>query len=160
MAITDPTAIPARISNGYDWTDNIMVSSIQAARVALWANNAGSPAGTILLNNLFILADTPSLPSGVTAYIPVEFSANSTVSATQYLICEKINLGSHDTATNTFTDGDAMPTRTVFNTTTQLSSPIYAEYTTTPGGSSRTVTVTYVDQDGNSAESTAAPPRS
>jgi hypothetical protein len=72
------------------------------------------------------------------------------------LVAELINLGSLNISTNVFTDGSAMPTRTELNASNATASPIIAEITTALNATPGNVTVTYVDQDGNTAEATTA----
>lgn len=153
MALLSGQDIDARISNGYEWPISFAQSGNQAARTGIIAVSSHST----ILTRCVPLSDTPSFPSGVTGYIPLEFALSaSAVVSNSVLLTELILLGSIDLSTGTFTDGAAMPTRTVFNTSTQLASPVLAMFTATGGGTSRTLTLTYVDQDGNTAESTSA----
>src|SRR4051812_8098725 len=76
----------------------------------------------------------PSLPSGVTAWIPTMVHAMGFIANTGLMLAKTINLGSFDIGaanTGVFTDGSAMPTATVFNTaSTSLCSAIIGEVTT------------------------------
>jgi len=96
-----------------------------------------------------------SLPSGVTSYILTRISLLSSAAA-PYMVAKMVNLGSLDIsgASGTFTDGSQMPTVTELGTSRQIPGAIWMEVTTalnaTPGG----ITVTYKDQDNNTAETT------
>lgn len=100
----------------------------------------------------------PSLPSGITAYIPTRVDVVLGVSTAPLLIAKMVNLGSIDIsgASGTFTDGNAMPTVTECGVSRQIASPIFAEITTGVNATPGTLTVTYKDQDNNGAETTTA----
>lgn len=158
MALTNPKDIPVRISSGYGAFDNILHDAWQAGRTLLMTPASSFPS--VAIPRYIDLPKTPSvLPSGVTAFIPAELSIQTSAlfnTGAQVLIAEMIELGSLNIATNVFTDGSAMPTRTVFGTSTQLISPVYVEWdSSAPTGTGRSITITYVDQDGNAAETTS-----
>lgn len=97
----------------------------------------------------------PTLPSGVTAYIPTRVSLIGSATYA-YMLCKAINMGSLDLATPTFTDGAAFPTVTELGVSRQTSGAIFMEVTTALNSAPGSITVTYVDQDGNTAETTTA----
>jgi hypothetical protein len=104
------------------------------------------------------MRSTPgSFETGVTAYIPTRVSVSSPASCA-FLICELFNLGSIDIsgASGTYTDGIAMPTRTVLGTSTQIPGMCIMEATTALNATPGTLTTTYIDQSGNAAEAAAA----
>ena len=100
----------------------------------------------------------PTLPSGVSAYIPTAIKAAAAIitSPRTLMFCEVIDMGSLNISTNVFTDGSAFPTRLELGTSRQTFGPIFVEFETALGGTPGSLTVTYVDQDGNTAETTAA----
>lgn len=94
-----------------------------------------------------------SFESGVTAYIPLDFTAITNLSSpVMFILGEMIDFGSLDLSTNVFTPGVAMPSRTVFNTSKQLASPIIVEGEVANNATPGTLVVTYKDQDGSAAE--------
>ena len=95
----------------------------------------------------------PTLPSGVTGYIPTRISTEGLAGV---LIAKLINLGSLSLATPTFTDGVAMPTVTELGVSRVMASAVLMEVTTGFNATPGSITVTYVDQDGNTAETTAS----
>lgn len=120
---------------------------------------AGIIGGNYSIVGLGSVKTLPALPSGVSGYIPTCLqSAVGLVSVPRIMMyCEVINLGSLDISGPTFTDGDAFPTRMVLGTSRQLSGPVFCEIenaalAAAPGS----MTITYVDQDGNAAETTAS----
>lgn len=101
--------------------------------------------------------DTPSLPAGVTSYIPTTIGgAWSASSGYPLLVCQCINLGSLDISGPTFTDGSQMPTVTELGVSRQTSGMVLMEITTALGATPGAITITYVDQNGNAAETTTA----
>ena len=100
----------------------------------------------------------PSLPSGVSAYIPTCFQgAIGTVTTPRtMLLCEVFDLGSLNIAGPTFTDGGTFPTRTELGSSRDTFGPVFVEITTGLNSNPGNYTITYVDQDGNSAETTTS----
>jgi hypothetical protein len=97
----------------------------------------------------------PTLPDGVTAYIPqsIQFGRSNTGT----VICGKlVDFGSLNVGTDTFTDGVAMPTITELNVSRATHSLVFIEVTTVLSGAAGSITITYVDQDGNTAETNTA----
>lgn len=100
----------------------------------------------------------PSLPSGVTNYIPTRVSAFSQQGSNWALLFAwLIDLGSINIsgASGTFTDGSAMPTVTEAGVSRVMDSAMIAVVDTALNATPGTLTVTYTDQDGNS-QTTAA----
>jgi hypothetical protein len=95
------------------------------------------------------------LPSGVTGYIPTEFTwhMSANPATRSLLLAECIDLGSLDIsgASGTFTDGVAMPTRTELGTSRIVANPVICDVTTILNATPGTLNVTYTDQDGNTA---------
>jgi len=101
--------------------------------------------------------DTPSLPAGVTSYIPTTIGGLwSASSGYPLLVCQSINLGTLDISGPTFTDGSQMPTVTELGVSRQTSGMVLMEITTALSATPGAITITYVDQDGNAAETTTA----
>jgi hypothetical protein len=106
-----------------------------------------------MVGNMRIL---PTLPTGVTAYIPTTINLSSTI-LSNFLVAKVINLGSIDIsgASGTFTDGSAMPTITELGTSRVTCSAVIAEVTTALNATPGSLAITYTDQDGNSQSTTA-----
>ena len=146
MGVASFDDIITRISNDYTVNQPIW-NELQTATVT--ANN-------LSINRVGRTKLMPSLPSGVTSYIPTAISLIGSTSNALYLAGKLVSLGTWNLSTATFTDGSAMPQQTVFGTaSTYVPSPVILEVTTalnaTPGG----VSVTYTDQSGNSTETAA-----
>lgn len=113
-------------------------------------------------NNLFTtqrcgtIKTFPSLPSGVTSFIPTSLSVASSTSNCNLIAGKLVDLGSLNIATPTFTDGDQMPTVTELGSSVQVASAILVEVTTALNATPGSITVTYKDQDNNSAETTTS----
>ena len=97
------------------------------------------------------------LPTGVTAYIPTRYCMLSFNSGDcSLLIAKLVDLGSLDISGPTFTDGSSMPTITECGVSRVTSSAVIAEVTTAFSATPGSYTITYVDQDGNAAETTSS----
>ena len=137
----------ARIGNGYGAQRPFRVEIDAATTATLYSGQS------ISMQKSTIVQLMESLPTGVTGYRLTNCTLQASV-ATNYMLAKLVNLGSLDIsgASGTFTDGSAMPTVTEANNSNVTFSSVIAEVTTalnaTPGSS----TITYVDQDGNSAE--------
>jgi len=97
----------------------------------------------------------PSLPSGVSAFLPTLFMGSSSTAPVAVLLARLTNLGDLNIATPTFTDGSAMPTLTEGGVSRVTDGAILLEVTTVLNATPGNLQVTYVDQDGNTAEQTA-----
>lgn len=104
----------------------------------------------------FIKNTRSSLPSGITSFIPSTLYVNSTVSSDVIMLAEMLDMGSLNIATPTFTDGSAWGTKTELGASINMASAILMEVTAALNATPGTITVTYVDQDGNTAETTAS----
>lgn len=104
----------------------------------------------------------PSLPTGVTGYIPTMVEIYNSAGQVGTLFCKAVNLGTFDignTTTGTFTDGSAMPTATILGTASaSLSSAVLVEVTTATSGTQTSVTVTYKNQAGTGSQTTSFTP--
>lgn len=122
------------------------IATLQRAAFFAW------PSGTT----------TPSLPGTVTSYLVTEVTPISTGSNNlPYIFGELINLGSlnlNGGGGGSFSDGSAMPTRTVLGTSKVLDSPIIAEVTTALSAAPGTFTLTVTDDTGASVSSNAMTP--
>jgi hypothetical protein len=98
----------------------------------------------------------PSLPANVSGYIPTRFTTQCNTNPRLVMALKLIDLGNLSLATPTFTDGVAMPTVTELGSSVQIASPILLETTTVHNSSPGNMTITYVDQNNNTAETTAS----
>ena len=100
----------------------------------------------------------PALDTGVSGYFVSEARLLFSASNGTYMVAKLINLGSLDIsgASGTFTDGSAMPTVTELGVSRQIYSGVLIEVTTTLNATPGAFTITYVDQDGNGAETTTS----
>jgi hypothetical protein len=147
----------------YSYNDFIArVASGYSATQPVWGEINTATTATFLANNLMsyqkvgLTKTFPALPSGVTSYIVTSFNLSSSTAGIVFMFAKLINLGSLDIAGPTFNDGNQMPTVTELGVSTQLASPVLVECTTTLGGTAGSLQITYVDQDGNTAESNTA----
>lgn len=106
--------------------------------------------------NAAVTKALPSLPSGVTSYIPLRFMGYATNNTSQFLLAKVFVMGSLDISSNVFTDGSQYPTVTEAGVSRQIFGPIIACVTTVLNALPGTLTVTYVDKDNNSAETSVA----
>lgn len=153
MPITSYNDIINRIGGGF---------SLQQP---LWGEHTTAVTATLISTDTFSRARVgdakplPSgLPTGVTAYIPTRVSASITLASQTILLAKMINLGSLDIsgASGTFTDGSSMPTITELGVSRTTASAVLMEVTSDLSALPGTITITYVDQNGNAAETTAA----
>lgn len=139
----------ARIGNGY-FTEAHFSVEVDAAT-----------SSTVHSGQLFPIQKTPlvykapSLPSGVTGYRITNTSIHSS-SQTTFMLARLFDMGSLDISTPSFTDGSAFPTVTEGNASNATYGICLMEVTTALSGTPGSFTVTYVDQDGNSSETTAS----
>lgn len=97
------------------------------------------------------------LPSGVTGYILSRiYGLACSTSSIGVIIAKAIDMGNINIGTNVFTDGSSMPTETCLGVSKKLASPIFMEVTTALNATPGSLTLTYKDQDDNTAESTSA----
>lgn len=101
-----------------------------------------------------------SLPTGITSFIPNMVTFSVGLGTTQGLIIGKlVRLGQLDLSTPTFTadptTSGAMPTITELGVSRQVHSALYIRVKTVLNATPGSMSVTYVDQDGNASETTA-----
>lgn len=149
MPLTTYNQFIERISNGYYlqqplWSEQQTILVVSGSNLLTMQRLGRSKA----------LPDP--LPTGVTKYIITRVSVVSSIVAPSFLCGQLINLGSLDISTPTFTDGVAMPTQTELGNSNATYSPVLLEVTTALNATPGNMTVTYVDQNGNSAETTAS----
>lgn len=157
MALATFDAFLSRIANGYYWRQPIWGQLNSTTSSAFMGSTTG------IMQRCGDTRAMPALPSGVTGYIPTHVmicsSANSQLGL---LVCKAVNLGTFDignTTVGTFTDGSAMPQQKVFNAaSTYIPSAVLVELTTATAGTQTSITVTYVDQDGNTGNTTSFTP--
>lgn len=138
-----------RVGGGYTLSEAIG-GLIESNAVVMGGNNVG-------FHRIGRIKTLPSLPSGVSAYIPASISLETSTSGTYCAIAAQMtDLGELNVGTNTFTDGSSMPTRTELGVSRTTSGPVFREVTTAMNSNPGSFTITYVDQDGNSAEATSS----
>lgn len=116
---------------------------------------SGAGAAVLTSNGPTIRAVPNPLPSGAAAYIPEAIEIMSSNAGGPYLLYEAFLLGTIDTSgSGTFTDGTTFPVRKALGANRQLSGPVLLECATDMV-SQRTITLTYVNQDGTSGRTSA-----
>jgi hypothetical protein len=150
MAVASYDDLISRVGSNYAATWPFY-GELQSTTGLLGGNNQA-------LQRLGYARTLPSYPSGVTGYIVTAVQGAISLSSVTrtILVCQCVNLGSLDISTNTFTDGSSMPTITELGSSVTSWGPVFVEYITALGGTPGSLTITYVDQDGNSAETSAA----
>lgn len=118
------------------------------------------PIGTTGVFNHHVLGymeALPSLPSGVTAYIPTRCVYALHATPVSLAVARLTNMGSIDIsgASGTFTDGNAAPTVTECGVSRQRALSLWVEPEVALSSLPGLLSVTYVDQSGNAAEATA-----
>ncbi len=95
----------------------------------------------------------PSLPSGVTAYIPTMISdCYSSVLHTLY-VCKIVHFGVLDISTNVYTADATMPTYTEGNNSNVTYSGVFASVNTALNATPGTLVITYTNQAGTTSVS-------
>ncbi len=97
-----------------------------------------------------------SFPTGVTGFIITDFSVVASNGGPSLMLAKYISFGTLNISSNAFTDGSQMPTVTELGVSRQISSPLFVKTNTALSATPGSFTVTYVDQDGNTAEATAS----
>jgi len=138
-----------RISNGFSRTEPIEGHQF-AASVNFGATTGWNMHGSIETRVI------PTLESGVDSYIPTAISMVNSTSLSEVIVVKLVDMGSLNIGTPTFTDGSSMGTATMLGSTVNRVTPILAEVTTALNATPGNFTVTYVDQDGNAAETTTS----
>jgi hypothetical protein len=124
-----------------------------------------NPTSTLLAGSTFPLARfgstqamNGSLPTGVTAFIPTSAMIHGAGTTYPIIIGKRISFGTLDIsgASGTFTDGSAMPSETVAGQSLQRASAVFCEVTVALNATPGSITITYKDQDNNTAETTTA----
>lgn len=140
----------ARAANGYIMSQPFWDESNTATTSTVRTSQAAA------IQRLGYSKVLPSLPSGVTAYMVTQIFGSNSTFAGACLVAKLINFGSLDISTPSFTDGNQMPTVTTLGQSRQLASAVLMEVTTVLNATPGNFTITYVDQDGNSSETSAS----
>lgn len=115
------------------------------------AATTGSGAVTIMRGNQ--RPQMPSNGSGVSGFIAANAWGFNNVVNTGLVYGLEYELGSLAVSGNTFTDGVAMPTKTVRGASiTTAASLVFAVATVAVTATTPTLTITYTDQDGNTGQ--------
>lgn len=149
MALLSFNDYLARRGNGYWAQRNVRIEQTAATTATAFTGQQ------ITLNNVGLVQTMESLPTGVTSY-KLTGGQLATSSASSFILAECIDMGSLNIGTNVFTAGSSMPTKLEGNTSRTVDSMILMEVTTALNATPGTLTVTYVDQSGNAAETTAS----
>lgn len=144
MTVLSYDNIINRISNEFVLTQPIF-STQETATAAFGLN-------TSAIHRAAFTKALPSLPSGVTGYVASRIHVLGTVAGVEIILGKLINLGSLDISSNVFTDGAQMPSVNELGVNRQIPSAIFVEVTTALNATPGSLNVTYVDQDGNAAE--------
>jgi hypothetical protein len=149
MAIKKYNDFIRRIGTGHWYSEPIYSeNSVATASSSVTGVSTG-------LSRLALTKRLPNpLPSGVTGYIPTSVSIMQTYldSAFVFAAVDLGRLTLDSTTAGVFTDGVAMPTKTELGSSNATYSAVLAEVTTTLSATPGSFTITYVDQAGNSAE--------
>ena len=95
----------------------------------------------------------PTLGTGVTGALCTRLNMVNEDTSTGLIAALATNLGNINMSTGTFTDGSAMPTRSVKNASVTTSAQlVVAVVTVAVTATTPTVTITYTDQDGNGSQ--------
>lgn len=155
MAITSIDDNIARAGGSYIRTDPFWIDYTATTSTVL--------AGSTAVAGIFgMLRPMPgSLPTGVTKFIPNSVTFAVGLGSTQGLIIGRlVRLGQLDISGPTFTadatTSGAMPTITELNVSRQVHSALFIRVKTALNATPGSITVTYVDQDGNASETTSA----
>lgn len=155
MAITSIDDNIARAGGSYIRTDPFWIDYTTTTSTVI----AGS---TSIAGILGMLRPMPgSLPTGITKFIPNSASVAVGLGSGQGTIIGKlVRLGQLDISGPTFTadatTSGAMPTITELNVSRQIHSALFIRVKTALNATPGSITVTYVDQDGNASETTSA----
>lgn len=150
--ITTYDGFISRLLNGYGGTELIDQENNSATTSTLLGTGVA-----FVSQRTGITRPMPTLPSGVSAFIPLTMNLSSSVQSKTMIFGRGTKLGTFDNSTNSFTDGSAMPSRTVFNTaSTKIASAVIAYVTTVFNATPGSLSITYNDQDNNTAQSTTA----
>jgi len=147
MTLTTIDAIVKRVGDGFCLVEQI-IKDLPATATTVFT---GGGATSYVVGGYTV----PSMPSGVSAFIPTQIIPISAGTLRLWAF-KVIDLGSLSLATPTFTDGSAMPTVTELGVSRQIAGPVIAEVETAFNATPGNFTVTYVDQDGNGAETIAS----
>lgn len=108
----------------------------------------------VVIQSMGTIAVLPSLPSGITSYRVLGGMARSSRDGVIKIMAEYV-LGTIDISGTAGANYAAMPTITELGVSRIIPSPLYAEVTTALNATPGNLTVTYKDQDGNTAETNA-----
>ena len=97
----------------------------------------------------------PSLPGGKTYFVPTNLELSSSIART-FTIAKLTLMGELEIGTPTFTDSSAAPTITEGGVSRQIPSSVLCVVTTALNATPGNMSITYVDQNNNAAEATAA----
>ena len=132
-------------------------TAIRPFSVETTATTATMHTGQVsIYQNMGLISVMDSLPSGVTSFKLVGGRCRAST-AGFYTVAKMVDLGNLTLATPMFVDsGNTMPTLTEGNTSRVTSGAMFMETTVAFNATPGSFTVTYVDQDGNTAEASAS----
>ena len=143
----------------FDSYDNVLAQIASGYRLSLpfWGEIQTATVafgGNVSSHQRIATIAVPSLPGGLTHILPTRISAvASNSNAPQSLLIAKATLlGTLNIGTGAYTDGSSMPTMTEAGSSRAVPGTIMLEVTTALNATPGSVTVKYVDQAGNAAE--------
>lgn len=134
-----------RASNGYIVHRHFSVQRDANTSIGVYLNQLS----TWQLSPLIYQVET--MPTGVTAFKLTNATLYSSVATTTFFCVKLITLGTFNIGTNTYTDGNTMPTVTEGGVSRRTYSGILQVITTAFDGIDASWTITYRDQDNNIA---------
>lgn len=132
---------------------NGMMQRLFYMRQTAVITNATTTSGGVTLIRLPQRPQMPTNGSGVSGFIAANAWGFSNISNSGVLFGLEYELGSLAVSGNTFTDGVAMPTKTVRGASiTTAASLVFAVATVAVTATTPVLTITYTDQDGNTGQ--------
>lgn len=130
-----------------------MMQRIYYSRTAGGVTAATTTSGGVTITRAPLRPQMPSNGSGVSGFIATNTWGFSNIAATGLLYGLEYDLGTLTVSGNTFTDGVAMPTKSVRGESiVTAASLVFVVVTTTLIATTPVLTITYTDQDGNTGQ--------
>lgn len=131
-------------------TNGMMIRTFYSRLASGTTTAATATSGGVTALRLPLRPQMPTNGTGVSGFIATNIWATNGIANTGIIVGLEYELGSLAVSGNTFTDGVAMPTKTVRGTSiTTAASIIFAVVTVAVTATTPVLTITYTDQDGN-----------